>query len=121
MAKLIAFVESLPIEPQADLAAQLANIASFSDIAVEAKINDLDDKNPPIRLSGLLAVPGSNAAPRPAPPGAAARNIPVPMQLVELFRIDANGDNILPRIESATTNSKGVFTHAIADRRQPVG
>jgi hypothetical protein len=111
VARLIAFVETLPIQPKPDLVAQLAAIAAFSDVAVEAQIDDLATSNPQIRLSGLLSVPGSPPpAPRPAPTGTAARDNPVPLQLVELYRINGAGDNVGAPVADATTNAEGVFT-----------
>ncbi|MDC1286687.1 tandem-95 repeat protein [Gammaproteobacteria bacterium] len=114
VARLIAFVESLPLPPQPDLSNMLTTIATFSNIVVDAQIDDINDPgNQQVRLSGLLSTPGDPGAPRPAP-GTAARPIPASNEIVELYRIDINGDNILPAITTipaiVTTNSEGVFT-----------
>jgi hypothetical protein len=102
---LIVFVESLPLSPQPDLTTMLVEIASFSDLAVEAEINDLATANPQIRLTGLLSVPAP-AVPRSA--GFAQR--PVPNNIVDLFRIDEDGNPVGPAIATTTTNDEGVFS-----------
>ena len=80
----------------------------IADIAVEAQIDNINDSgNQQVRLSGLLSAPGVGGATRPAP-GTAAKSIPVGNNVVELYKIDANGNNILPKIETipaiVTTN-----------------
>jgi len=101
---LIEFVESLPLGPQPDLTTMLVEIASFSDLAVEAEINDLATANPQIRLSGLLSVPA------PAPRGGGFAQRPVPNNIVALFRIDEDGNPVGPAIATTMTNAEGVFS-----------
>ena len=105
--ELIMFVESLPLGPQPDLTTLLVEIAGFSDLAVEAQINDLATANPQVRLSGLLSVPG------PAP-RIAARSVPIANQVLELYRIDNAGNNIQPPIPTTPpiviTDSAGAFS-----------
>ncbi len=114
--KLIVFVESLPLGPQPDMTSMLAEIAVFSDVAIEAEINDLATANPQIRISGLLSIP----SPAPSPRGltVVARSTPVPNQAVELYEIDA-AQNYTGPIASATTNSRGVFTMLLPVGRVP--
>lgn len=102
---LIAFVESLPLGPEPNLSAMLIQIASYSDQAIEAQIDDLINQPPQIRLSGLLAVPA------PVAPKSSLHLLrPIPNTTVNLFRIDNNGNAIGAALATATTNDKGVFT-----------
>ena len=115
VAKLIAFVESLPLPPQPDLSSMLARIDDFADIAVEAQIDDINDGNQQVRLSGLLSAPGNPGTPRPAP-GAAARDLPVPTTRVELWEIDDEGINKgSDPIAFTDTNSDGVYSLEVQD------
>ena len=114
VAKLIAFVETLPLPPQPDLSSMLITIATFSNIVVEAEIDDINNTvNQQVRLSGLLSTPGNAGIPRPAP-GTAQRSIPAGNEVVELYQIDTDGENILPAIvtipDIVTTNDEGVFS-----------
>jgi hypothetical protein len=110
--QLVEFVESLPLGPQPDLSSMLVEIAAFSDIVVEAEINDLASGTPQIRLSGLLSVPTSTS-PRPASSDTSDSSLglrPIPNATVELFRIDNEGNTIGPPIAVTVTNPNGVFT-----------
>ena len=102
--QLIEFVESLELGPQPDIAEMLVKIASFADLVVEAEIGDINSTAPPqVRLSGLLSVPVAGR-------GVDAAQKPVPNQVIELYRIDNDGNPIGPPIANTTTNSEGVFT-----------
>ena len=105
---LIKFVESLPLGPQPDLSNMLIEIANFSDIAIEAEINDLATTPTQVRLSGLLSVP--SPAPRPAAGSRAYAQKPVPDQDIFLYRIDDDGNIIGTFLATTKTNSKGVFS-----------
>jgi len=101
--QLIEFVESLPLGPKPDMANMLVEIAAFSDVVVDAEISDLTTNPSQIRLSGLLSVPvaarGINVSQRP-----------VPNQVIELFRIDNDGNPVGAAIATTTTNAEGVST-----------
>jgi len=113
---LIEFVESLPLGPQPDLTTLLVEIADFSDLAIQAQINNLNPANPQVQLSGLLSVPGTPAVPREA--GVAMKLLisPVANQLVELYQIDSAGNTVGAAIQSTTTDDDGIFSMVL-----PVG
>ncbi|MCP4876114.1 MAG: hypothetical protein GY896_11665 [Gammaproteobacteria bacterium] len=97
---LTRFVESLPLNPQPDLATMLDEIARFSDFATTAKINDLATGNPQLRLSGLLMAPSSDPQVKK----------PVANHTVKLYRIDNDGRTVGTAISQTTSNAAGVFT-----------
>ncbi len=97
---LTRFVESLPLNPQPDLATMLDEIARFSDFATTAKINDLATGNPQLRLSGLLMAPSSDPQVKK----------PVANHTVKLYRIDNDGRTVGKAIAQTTSNAAGVFT-----------
>ncbi len=101
--RLIEFVESLPLGPEPDMTSMLVEIANFSDLVVDAEIDDLSTGVPQVRLSGLLSVPVPGR-------GVGVVQKPVPNQLIELYRIDNGGNPIGSAIASTTTNFEGVFT-----------
>lgn len=112
---LIKFVESLPIPPQPDLSSMLVGIAAFSDVVVEAEIDDLESPPipPRIRISGLLSVPDGTPRPGPQPRGPIIAR-PIPGNRVNIIRIDdpaANpGCNDGTELAFTDTDANGVFT-----------
>ncbi len=112
--ELIEFVESLPLGPEPDLTSMLAEIADFSDVVIEAEINDFNTTEPKIRLSGLLSVPEAVVL-----RGVNVLQKPVPDQEIELYRIDNDGNPIGAAIASTTTNADGVFTMQLPDGVTP--
>ena len=112
---LLEFVESLDLGPQPDMASALVEIASFSDLVVEAEIDDINSGQTQVRLSGLLSVPTTTSPRGVVFQKGNIQQRPIPNQLIELYRIDNDGNPIGSPIETTTTNAEGVFTMLLPD------
>ncbi|MFT5506554.1 MAG: hypothetical protein ACI8XC_004282, partial [Gammaproteobacteria bacterium] len=99
--RLVTFVESLNLTPQANFADTLAQIETTSEIEIETRVVLIS--NPGIKLSGLLAAPG------PVPKNATVLLRPVPNTTIHLYRIDNDGNPKSASLASTTTDASGEY------------
>jgi hypothetical protein len=112
---LIAFVESLELDSQEDLADTLTHIAQVSDGEVDDLVDDLAvTYNPQIRLSGLLSVPAVSSESAAANNGLYAAR-PVANTNLNLYRIDNSGNIIGTVLATTTTDSSGAYSLVLPD------
>jgi hypothetical protein len=105
--KLVTFVESLNLTPQANFADTLAQIETTSEIEIETRVVLLT--NPGIKLSGLLAVPG------PAARNQSVLLRPVPNATINLYRINDDGTLNGASLASTPTDEFGNYELVLPD------